>query len=120
MISALATMASGKNPDDTDFTLPVTPAIQGTLTDRSIASASGSSQQACAANTARRYLLFQNPTTATSSAWARLDGSAATMASPSIEIAPGVTLTFEDNFVPTGQVNVIGTVGMAITVKEGA
>lgn len=91
---------------------------QGNVTDRSGA-CNGSSASAAAAKTDRRYLLIQNPTTAAASFWVRLDGSTATQASPSIEVAPGVTFAWEGTFIPTGALTVIGANGLAYTIKEG-
>ena len=97
---------------------PSGPSTRGTLTDRS-GTCSGVSVQAATANASRRYLLVQNPSAAAGSIWCRVDGSAAVQASPSIEVAPGATLTFEGSFVPTGAVTVIGTAGLPFTIKEG-
>lgn len=93
----------------------------GALTNRSGTIATGgTAQQAAAANTSRRYLLIQAPTTNSESFWVRLDGNAAVVGSPSIEIAPGVALTFEAAFVPNGAISVIAaTTGTPWTLVEG-
>jgi hypothetical protein len=80
----------------------------------------GASQVAMPANANRRYLLIQNPTSAAASFWVTfVTGNAAVNASPSIEIAPGVTLTFEASFVPTDVVNVNApTTGQVYTMRE--
>lgn len=96
------------------------PASQGAFTDRSgTITLGGTAQQSAALNAARRYLLVQNPTTATESFWISLT-TTAVAASPSIEVAPGVTLTFEGTFIPTGAVSVVAaTTATKFTVKEG-
>ncbi len=92
----------------------------GALTDRSgTITTGGTSQQLAPVNNARKYLLVQNPTTASESFWIAV-GTAAVAASPSIEIAPGVTLSWESSFVPSDAVNVIAaTTGTAFVAKEG-
>lgn len=97
------------------------PVSQSATTNKSGAiTTGGTSQTLAAANAARRYLLIQNKRSASESFWVRVDGTAAVTDSPSIEVAPGVTLTFEGSFVPTGQVNVIAaTTGTKFTALEG-
>jgi hypothetical protein len=93
---------------------------QGAVTNRSgTITAGGSAQQLAAANTGRRYLLVQNPSNAPGSLWIDF-GVNAVQASPSIEIAVGVTYELEGSFVPTSSVSIIGpTTGQAFTAKEG-
>lgn len=92
----------------------------GTLIDRSgTITAGGTAQTGVAAKADRRYLLVQNKSTASESFWVNFGGTAAVADSPSIEIAPGVTLTFESGFVPSGAISVIAaTTGTAFTIKE--
>lgn len=79
----------------------------------------GSAQSAAAANAARNYLLIQNKTTAAESFWVNCRGADAVADSPSVEVAPGVTLMYEGGFVPTGAISVIAaTTGTKFTIEE--
>lgn len=92
----------------------------GTLTNRSGTIATGATAQSMmSANSARRYLLIQNPTTGTESFWINFT-TTAVRSQPSIEFAPGVTLVWEGSFIPTEAVSVIAaTTGTAFVAKEG-
>jgi len=92
----------------------------GTTTNRSGTIATGgTAQTAAAANSLRKYLLIQNPTTATASFWVNF-GTTAVIGNPSVEIAPGVTITQEANFCSTELISVIGaTTGQGFIIKEG-
>src|SRR4051812_43589484 len=61
---------------------------RGTLTNRS-GTSDGSSKTVAEANTARSFFLFQNPSGNSGTMWVRLDGAAATAASPAVEVKPG-------------------------------
>jgi hypothetical protein len=111
------------NADPLQVTVISAPAVaptSGALTDRSgTITAGGTAQQAAAVNAARKYLLVQNPTDGAESFWFSADATAVA-ASPSVEVAPGVTLTFEGSFVPSSAISVIAaTTGTAFTIKEG-
>lgn len=86
--------------------------------------AGGTAQLAVAANDSRRYLLIQNKSTALESFWVDFDATAVAD-SPSIEIAPGVTIFWETGdaqevYIPTGAISVIAaTTGTKFTIKEG-
>lgn len=77
----------------------------------------GTAQQIAAANTTRTYLLIQNVSTA--SLWVNV-GVVAVQNQPSILLpANGGSVVWEDNFIPTGAVSLIGaTTGQAFTCKE--
>lgn len=92
----------------------------GELRDRSGSITSGgTAQQAAGVNLGRRYLLIQNKRSATESFWVDFD-KLATTDSPSIEISPGVTMFWEETFVPRGVISVIAaTTGTKFTIKEG-
>lgn len=84
--------------------------ISGTIT------AGGSSQQISTAHS-RKYLLVQNPSSATESLWVNF-GAAATVGQPSIEIAAGTALVLS-SFIPSQTITVIAaTTGHAFTAKE--
>lgn len=94
-------------------------AASGALTDKSgTITTGGTAQTAVAANTARKYLFIQNPSTASGSLWFSTVATAVA-ASPSIELVPGAS--YESGlFCPTGAVSIIGaTTGMAFTGREG-
>jgi hypothetical protein len=81
--------------------------VQGALTDVSITSLSGSSQQLVGALSTRRYLMLQNIGNA--QVGVNLAGAAAAIGgSGTYTLYPGGTLLFE-GFVPTNVINVIGT-----------
>lgn len=92
-------------------------ALVGTPVNRSV-TCTGSAQTAAAANTARRWLIVQNPGSNGGSIWFRLDGTAAAQASPAIELLPGQTWETSATFIPGGLVSVIGTAGLVVTVWE--
>lgn len=82
--------------------------------------AGAAAANALAANTNRKYLLVQNPSTARTSIWVRCDGTAASAAAGSIELLPGGS--YEPRVAPTGAVSIInGDAGanIAVTVVEG-
>lgn len=92
---------------------------QGSLTNRSgTIAAGGTAQQAMAANTARRYLLFVN--VSDTDMWINL-GATAVANQPSILVkAGGGSFVMEGSFVSTELVSVIcATTGKAFTAKEG-
>lgn len=89
-----------------------------TLTERSGAiAAGGTSQQLAAANTARKYLLIQNLTSAAGQGIAvaenlyiRFGAVAAGIDNgTSIELSPGASLVFEDTAIPTQAIQVNAT-----------
>lgn len=93
--------------------------VQGTLTDHSgTLGAVATSQQVMAANSSRRYLYVQNPSSA-DTLWINFT-TAATQAQPSIQMLPGGSFVMEGSFVSTEAVNIIGpTAGDAFIAKEG-
>lgn len=99
---------------------PLTTApISGALTDKSgTITTGGTAQTAAAANTSRKYLFIQNPSTAPGSLWFSTV-TTAVAASPSIELVPGAS-DATGVFCPTGAVSVIAaTTGHAFTMREG-
>jgi hypothetical protein len=93
-------------------------AQRGTLTDRSGTVATGGvSQQVMAANTARKYLLFEN--VSTEDKWINFT-TAATAAQPSILIKPNGSYELEGNYITTEAMNVISaSTSSPYTAKEG-
>ncbi len=80
----------------------------------------GTPQQVMAANPARRYFLFQNPSGNAITFWVSFLSKTPAAASPAIEVKPGGTIEFEGSFVPIQEVYVYGaTTGVAYTAKEG-
>lgn len=100
------------------------------LIDHSIASLSGASQTAVGFDRGRTYLLVHNP--GANDVWVRVDSAAnadgtpktppaaAAAAAGSIRLIPGATITWENTFVPSGSVRVIGTAAQPVTVQTGA
>ena len=85
---------------------------RGTLNDASGTVASGTvSQEALAAGSGRKYLLIQNPSTATEALWVNFTSAAAVDGASSISLAAGGSLVFEDEFCPGNAVNVTATTG---------
>lgn len=81
----------------------------GTVTQTSV-SCGTSSTTLLAASTATMFFSVRNPTTATSTVWIRFDGSAATAAVPSVDLAPGSEadfFAFGTSFLPSSQFNCI-------------
>ena len=95
-------------------------ALTGTLTDRSgTITTAGTSQTAIPANVNRAYMLIMNPWANTTSLWINFT-TAAVQASPSIELVPGATFTFETRYLSTEAVTITGgTTSMPFTAKEG-
>jgi hypothetical protein len=93
-------------------------AQRGTLTDRSGTVATGGvSQQVMAANTARKYLLFEN--VSTEDKWINFT-TAATAAQPSILIKPNGSYELEGNYITTEAMHVISaSTSSPYTAKEG-
>src|SRR6185312_3791779 len=89
-----------------------------TYTDKSITSATGSSQTLAAANTARKSLVIINPVESTTS-WGinALGGSAIIGTAPTVKLNPG------DSWapwpVPTNAITGIGTSTSQLVVLEG-
>jgi hypothetical protein len=97
------------NPDGTTASFSsgaAAPTVtRGALTDGSgTVTTGGTSQQVFASLTTRSYLMCQNPTSATETLFVNI-GVAASTAGGSIELAPGSSITFSNNFIPTGTVN---------------
>ena len=77
----------------------------------------GTAQQVIAANPIRNYLLVQNPSAAPESLFVDFGEVASTA---SIELVPGMTLTFESSFMTTQYVSMYAaTTGHAFVIKEG-
>lgn len=94
--------------------------VQGTLTDKSGTITSGStSQVASAVNANRKYLLLENPTTASEPLYFNFTTAASTSASGSYSLAPGGSFVMETTFITTEAVNVTATTtGHAFVCKE--
>lgn len=92
---------------------------KGTLTDGSGSLVTGgASEEIFASNASRRYLLVQNVSTA--SMWVNFGGAATAGAGSVLLPANGGSLVFDGNYIPTGQVQIIGaTTGQGYTAKEG-
>jgi hypothetical protein len=98
-----------------------TPVVVGTLTDRSgTVTTGGTSQQLAAANPGRKYLLIENPTTATEALYVNFTAAASTAGSSSISISPGGSLTMSAaTYVSQEAVTVTATTtGHGFTAKE--
>lgn len=93
---------------------------RGAVTDGSgTVATGGTSQQVFTANAGRSYLMCQNPITATETLFVSLDTSASTV-SGSIELAPGTSASFQQQFIPNGTVNITAaTAGHRYTCKQG-
>ena len=79
----------------------------------------GTAVQALAANMGRETLFIQNNST-TATLWFRVDGSAATTASPSIAIPAGGSATFDTGVIPTGPLSLNSSeTGLSWSVLEG-
>lgn len=93
---------------------------RSTLTDKSgiCSGTPGTSTQAAAANTSRKYFFIQNPH-ASAVLYVNFGASAGSSGS-SYKLAAGDSLVFEDGFVPTDAVNVASdTASVAYAAKEG-
>lgn len=78
----------------------------------------GTSQEVLPAQTGRKFLLIQNPTTASEALWLNFTDAAAVDAAGSVSLAPGGAMSFEGDFVPQNSVNVTATTtGHKFTVK---
>ena len=120
----------GGTPVPTVSGTPVVPVqsspVQGTLTDRSGSITTGGTAQTLApANTNRRYLLIQNPLSATTQGIATAESlfinftTTAVAGPPSIELAPGDIFVMEGFSVSTELVSVIAaTTGHKWAAKE--
>lgn len=104
----------------TDGVFTVVGSRSATLTDGSgTLTTAATSQQVFAANATRAYLMIQNPITATETLFVNI-GTAASTTGGSIELAPGGSLTFHNNFIPTGIVYVTAaTAGHRWLAKSG-
>lgn len=112
-----AVLSGGTNSPAGAIVVTPTPAA-GALTDGSgTLTAGGTSQQVFAANTSRKYLLVQN--NSAEAMWVNF-GVAAVTTQPSIQLGPnGGSIEYEDNFVPSGTVNIIGaTTSDVFTAKQ--
>lgn len=116
-----STANRGAVPVADDQPLPVsqTPAVGGaiTYTDKTITSASGSSQTLAAANTSRKSLLIKNGGSATgvslTGATAAIGGAA------TITLQPYESLFLSGADCPTGAITVISTASAYISAYEG-
>lgn len=78
----------------------------------------GTAQVALVANTGRKFLLIQNPTTASEDLWFSLTGTAAVDAAGSLSLAAGGAMSFEGDFLPSNAVSVIAaTTGHKFTLN---
>lgn len=94
-------------------------AVNGIVKDASTTITSGGTAQVgLAANTGRKFLLIQNPTTASEDLWFSLTGTAAVDAAGSLSLAAGGAMSFEGDFVPSNAVSVIAaTTGHKFTIN---
>jgi len=92
--------------------------LRVSITDKSgTLTTGGTAQTAAAARNQRAFLLIQNPENETENLFFSVD-TTAVADSPSISLAPGDGVIF-DQVVPTGAVSVIAaTTGHQFTVKE--
>jgi hypothetical protein len=93
---------------------------RGAVTDGSgtVAQAS-TSQQVFPLNAGRSYLMCQNPVSATETLFVNY-GAPASTAGGSIELAPGASTAFQQQFIPTSAVNVTAaTAGHRFVCKQG-
>ena len=93
----------------------------GTLTDGSgTVTTGGTSQQVFAADPNRHYLFCGNPRGAIEDLYINFTSAASTTDGKSIDLGPGGTFWFEDNFISTEAVNVTAAgTGHAFICKEG-
>lgn len=98
----------------------VAPVTRAAVTDGSgTVTTGGTSQQVFAANTTRSYLMCQNPISATEALFVNI-GAAASTTAGSIELAPGASISFQQQFIPTGTVNVTAvTTAHRYVCKQG-
>lgn len=88
------------------------------LTDRSITSLSGSSQQLMPQNTQRSLLIIEN--TGNANIGVNLAaGTAAIGGTGTITLVPNGSIIIDSQAVPFQQINVIGTAGQSVTAFEG-
>lgn len=95
------------------------PIIGGTGTcTHTTGTATGSSSQALASNSSRKYLLIQNNSVA--AIWFNFGGTAAA-AAPSIFLGANASFVMENNFISTQAINVIrtGVVNLSFSIVEG-
>jgi hypothetical protein len=92
---------------------------RGPLADHSgTITIAGTAQTIMVANAERNYLLIQNQH-ATADLWVDF-GKKAVQGQPSIRLPAGANIVFEDSFIPTNAVSVVGgTLSQPFTAKEG-
>jgi hypothetical protein len=92
--------------------------VTGILKDASSTiTTGGTAQSALAANPGRKYLLIQNPSTASEVLWVNLTGTAVVDTQGSVSIEAGGALVFENGFEPSNAVSVIAaTTGHKFTI----
>lgn len=93
--------------------------ITGIVKDASdTITAGGTAQEALAANSGRKFLMIQNPTTASEDLWFSLTGTAAVDTEGSYSLAAGGAMAFEGPFLPSNAVSVIAaTTGHKFTIN---
>lgn len=109
--TSITVKAASVDPVLTDTAEVVTerPDNIGTITQTSV-SCGATSTTLLAAGTATMFLSIRNPTTSTNTVWIQFNGSAATAAVPSIDLAPGAEwdgFAFGTSFLPSSQFNCI-------------
>lgn len=88
-----------------------------TIVDYSIATLSGSSQQALAASANRSYLHIFNCGTA--SVGVNLSGGSAAIGSAGTDtLLPNGQINFSEGSIPQNAINVIGTSGQPLTIQS--
>jgi hypothetical protein len=109
--NTITVKAASALPILTDTAQVVTqrPDTTGSVTQTSV-SCAGTSTTLLAASTATMFISVRNPTTATQTVWIQFNGSAATAAAPSVDLAPGSEADFfayGPSYLPTSQFNCI-------------
>lgn len=123
----VAIVDSAQDPITVGNPFPVTGTVTGTVTtapqsgtftDRSgTITLGGTAQQVAAANSSRKYFLFQNVSAET--LWINF-GTTAVANQPSIKIPVDAGFVLEGLFINTALISVIGaTTGSAFVAKEG-
>lgn len=83
-------------------------AYSGIIKDASdLIDTGGTAQQALPAQTGRKFLLIQNPVTATEALWFSFTGAAEVDEPGSLSLAAGGAMSFEGPFCPSNALSVI-------------
>lgn len=91
--------------------------IQGTLTDISVVN-TGSGSVSIPANPDRNIILFNNPNLTT--VGVNLSGATASVGTAgTVSLGAGLTLSFQNGYVPTNAIQVCSTSGSGVTIVQG-